>query len=286
MWESDPFTHDSDLVFVRYEYLGSWYTVPLFLTIDYAKYNNWKNIYNDFCLIPGNVLLYGGDEIQYDFSDESTRKYVKVSGDKMYYLSNDFPSSIQYDKENSNTSYGDLECSTLTINNVQDGPIKVELQMLVDDNWKTIHTYNTEAVDNTATIENVPQKAYIAKCAPGEQMQYVKRVYLAKHGHSPFAFGNNKEKWLELLNEYASEDLKPYLQDLIKYGNWENKYSLILGKECGKRNPAVRMFYCDIFGETIKEDHYVDTDIEWLEKINKFDQLFMPTKLQSGCKTS
>lgn len=46
------------------------------------------------------------------------------------------------------------------------------------------------------------------------------------------------------------------------------------------------MFYCDIFGENIKEDHYVDTDIEWLEKINKFDQLFMPTKLQSGCKTS
>ena len=284
MWVSRSFKCNSDFIFIRYSYLGVWYTLPLFLTINKDRYNSYVNVYNDFCLIPGDELFFGGSEIEFSYDEESIeRKYVKVKGNKLYYLKNDFPESILY-RDNKDVFYGDFECAPLTISNIQDGDIKLELQIEEDGEWKTIYTYKGEVINNKVTIPDVAKTAYLAKCIPGEEMPYIKRVYLAKHGHAPFAYKvADKNAWLNKINENVPENVKPFVEQIVSYGGWEDKKTVMLDKVCGKNDPSFALHYGDLYGEFDTPTSYIGTEDEWKDTINKIDQIFVPIEFSDGC---
>lgn len=281
-------TTDS-VIFIEFEMDNQWYYLPIITKIDEDLYGKYKLYYDNFCLIPGQKLWEFGDDECITIGDSKKTDYVKLVNNKLTRYNAPFNTSIYMD-DNVNTCYGDVNVGTIKLNNIVGDKVTVELQKLNSDNvWETILSklYITEK--GTVEIENAILSSNVNQAIAGDEVENcVERIYLAKHGHAPFAFteglDGNVESWKQRFSQNTGFD-ESLFDKLRTYADWDNKKSLYVGKHCGKRNNEFIVQKCNCFGKADDEllATTCSTELQWSDEFNSLQQLFVPVKAEVGC---
>ena len=281
------------VVFIQVMILNQSYCLPIFTKVDENMYNKYKLYYPNFCLIPGDQLLEF-DEVEYVESGETSTKFINLQKNKFTIYDEPFNTSV-YLKDNNNSQYGDVGVGILTVNNIISDKINVALQTLnSNDEWETISSKSYIANNSKVEIKDAIIYANVQQAIGGDDVQNcVERIYLAKHGHAPFAFSDsneqrNDESWKKRFLENTKFNENEF-KKLKKYANWGvDNVSLYVGKHCGATNNAFIIQTCDHFGNLNKDipQKTCSTELEWSTNFNNLKQLFVPMKMEIDCLSS
>lgn len=284
-------TEDS-IFFFGTKILNNYYIFPVFTSIDQTAYEKYALKYNNFCLIPGDQLLqlHIEDKEHIKIDGNVSTKYIKLT-DKFEIHDKPFNTSI-YLYDNNDTYYGDVECADIIINNYSGNKVTIELQKQnEDESWTTLQKQTATVTNGTARFSDCIVSANIQKAVEGESVdKCVERIYLAKIGHAPFAHSEDANKrtyndWTQRFCENTGFDSK-LLEKLIKYGDWENKKSLYLGKHCGPTNNDFVVTECDIYGNSKDGASHTHATTEGWKTEFVDEQLFMPVTFNVDCRTA
>lgn len=282
-------SENNNFVFIQFDYNGEFVTLPLFFIINEDKYNKYKDLYLNFCSIPGN-LLWGSNDgsfvapIDYSWSND-TEYYIKLHGSKIDYHKNLFNVYSKY-ANNILGAYGDVICSDLTISNIQNDSTLVELQYYNGNAWDSITKYTPTLNGSKITISNIIKNANVYQATQGAHLERdIDRVYLLKHGHALFAQQSTKNNLKrDVKNAIGCDDTE--YENIYKYGNWDTKITLYLNKACGTTTNAVICTECDMYNNKKNNETTITSELQWNSYFNSYNQFIIPIKLHVSCRTA
>lgn len=284
---------DDDIIFFGTTIFNQYYIFPVFTSIDKNAYNKYVETYNDFCLIPGDLLLEYATDTNIRVNSTKINKFVKINNDGIKMYDNCFHTSV-YANDNKDTYYGDVECADLVVNNYSGNKVTIELQKQIsDDLWSTINKQTVDVINSSATFKNCIVSANVQSAIAGNNVsKCLERVYLAKNGHAPFAHSEDISKrtpyyWQQrFIDNSGFTDIELF-NKLVAYGEWnDSKKTLHVDKHCGKRSNEFVVTTCDIYGKSkVNNSNTYATTKEWQDEFDK-NQLFVPVTFNVNCDTS